>query len=104
MTTHVVAFALDSGLQPRIAGNLLAIMGITGLIGVLASGYWGDRSGPAPATIAAFAARWRSGQARLSDEIDDFAWIEPERIGEFLTTPELPRILARAAAMLELFP
>jgi predicted MFS family arabinose efflux permease len=57
VTTHVVAFALDSGLNPWVAGNLLAIMGITGLIGVLAAGYWGDRSGPAPATIAAFAAR-----------------------------------------------
>ena len=57
VTTHVVAFALDSGLKPSIAGNLLAIMGVTGLIGVVASGYWGDRSGPAPATIAAFAAR-----------------------------------------------
>ncbi len=57
VTTHVVAFALDSGLDPWVAGNLLAIMGVTGLIGVVASGYWGDRSGPAPATIAAFAAR-----------------------------------------------
>ena len=38
VTTHVVAFALDSGLKPAIAGNLLAIMGVTGLIGVLASG------------------------------------------------------------------
>lgn len=57
VTTHVVAFALDSGLDPRLSGNLLAIMGVTGLIGVIAAGYWGDRSGPAPATIAAFAAR-----------------------------------------------
>lgn len=57
VTTHVVAFALDSGLDPMISGNLLAIMGVTGLIGVLAAGYWGDRSGPAPATIFAFAAR-----------------------------------------------
>ncbi len=57
VTTHVVAFALDSGLKPVVAGNLLAIMGVTGLIGVIAAGYWGDRSGPAPATIAAFAAR-----------------------------------------------
>jgi predicted MFS family arabinose efflux permease len=53
VTTHVVAFALDSGLNPWVAGNLLAIMGITGLVGVIAAGYWGDRSGPA--RIAAFA-------------------------------------------------
>ena len=57
VTTHVVAFALDSGLDPWVSGNLLAIMGVTGLIGVLAAGYWGDRSGPIPATIAAFGAR-----------------------------------------------
>ncbi len=57
VTTHVVAFALDSGIDPWMSGNLLALMGVTGLIGVVVSGYWGDRSGPAPATIAAFAAR-----------------------------------------------
>ena len=57
VTTHVVAFALDSGLDTWIAGNLLAIMGITGLLGVVVAGYWGDRSGPGPATAAAFAAR-----------------------------------------------
>jgi ADP-ribose pyrophosphatase YjhB (NUDIX family) len=50
--------------------------------------------------IAAFAARWRAGEARVSDEIDAIAWIEPERIGEFLTTPELPRLIA-AAALIE---
>ena len=60
VTTHVVAFALDSGLDPWMSGNLLAIMGVTGLVGVIAAGYWGDRSGPAPATIAAFAARTAS--------------------------------------------
>ena len=49
--------------------------------------------------IAAFAARWRSGQARVGEEIDDFAWIEPGRIGEFLTTPELPRLIAEASLL-----
>ena len=47
--------------------------------------------------IAAFAARWRAGEARAGVEIDDFAWIEPERIGEYPTTPELPRLIAEAA-------
>jgi ADP-ribose pyrophosphatase YjhB (NUDIX family) len=47
--------------------------------------------------IAAFSARWRSGEARIGEEIDDFAWIEPERIGDYRTTPELPRLIAEAA-------
>ena len=47
--------------------------------------------------IAAFVARWREGEARTSEEIDDFAWISPERIGDYPTTPELPRLIAVAA-------
>jgi 8-oxo-dGTP diphosphatase len=47
--------------------------------------------------IAAFVARWREGEARTSEEIDDFAWIAPERIGDYPTTPELPRLIAEAA-------
>ena len=57
VTTHVVAFAQDRGVDAFLAGNLLAVMGLTGLIGVLLSGYWGDRSGPIAPTAAAFAAR-----------------------------------------------
>ncbi len=49
--------------------------------------------------IAAFAARWRSGDARASAEVDDFVWIEPEDIGNWRTTPELPGLVARAAAL-----
>ena len=47
--------------------------------------------------IAAFVARWREGEARTSEEIDDFAWIEPGRIGDHPTTPDLPRLIAEAA-------
>jgi len=57
VTTHVVAFAQDRGLDAYVAGNLLAAMGIVGLIGVIISGGWGDRSGPIAPTIATFAAR-----------------------------------------------
>ena len=54
--------------------------------------------------IVVFAARWRAGEPALSDEVDAVAWVDPFDIGDRATTPELPRILARAAAMLELFP
>ncbi len=57
VATHVVAFAQDRGVEALLAGNLLAVMGLTGLIGVIVAGYWGDRSGPMIATAAAFAAR-----------------------------------------------
>ena len=57
VTTHVVAFAQDRGVDVFLAGNLLALMGLTGLIGVLVAGAVSDRSGPLWPTAAAFAAR-----------------------------------------------
>jgi predicted MFS family arabinose efflux permease len=55
--THVAAFAQDRGVEPLMAGNLLAFMGLTGLVGVLAGGWLSDRSGPVWATALAFGAR-----------------------------------------------
>jgi predicted MFS family arabinose efflux permease len=57
VTTHVVAFAQDRGLDAFLAGNLLALMGLTALVGVVASGAWSDRSGPVLPMAASFAAR-----------------------------------------------
>ena len=57
VSTHVVAFAQDRGVDAYLAGNLLALMGLTGLLGVVAAGAWTDRSGPVWATATAFAAR-----------------------------------------------
>src|SRR5882762_6435795 len=64
VTTHVAAFAQDHGLSALFAGNLLALMGLTGLAGVIVSGLASDRLGPVWPTAAAFAAR-----------IVVFAWI-----------------------------
>jgi predicted MFS family arabinose efflux permease len=55
--THVVAFGQDRGLDTLVAGNLLALMGLTGLVGVLAAGALSDRTGPVLPTALAFAAR-----------------------------------------------
>ena len=55
--THVAAFAQDRGATALMAGNLLALMGLTALVGVLAGGWLSDRSGPVAATAIAFAAR-----------------------------------------------
>jgi predicted MFS family arabinose efflux permease len=57
VTTHVVAFAQDRGVDIFLAGNLLALMGFTGLIGVVAGGALSDRSGPVWPTALAFGAR-----------------------------------------------
>jgi predicted MFS family arabinose efflux permease len=57
VTTHVVAFAQDQNLSALSAGHLLALMGLTGLVGVIASGWASDRAGPVWPTAAAFAAR-----------------------------------------------
>jgi MFS family permease len=64
VTTHVAAFAQDRGLSPLVAGNLLALMGLTGLVGVVLSGLASDRMGPAWPTAVCFVAR-----------IVVFAWI-----------------------------
>ena len=46
VATHVVAFAQDRGVDALFAGNLLALMGLTALLGVLATGVISDRFGP----------------------------------------------------------
>ncbi len=57
VATHVVAFAQDRGVGVLFAGNLLAFMGLTALLGVLATGVISDRFGPVGTTAASFAAR-----------------------------------------------
>ena len=55
--THVVAFSLDIGMSTLLAGNLLALMGVMGLVGVLASGYLADLMGPGRPTLLCFVMR-----------------------------------------------
>lgn len=55
--THIVAFAADHGASTWLAGHLLAAMGLTALLGVLAAGWSSDRVGPVIPTLAAFAVR-----------------------------------------------
>jgi len=57
VSTHVVAFAQDRGISTFLAGNLLALMGLTGLLGVIVAGHWSDRSGPVWPTVICFLAR-----------------------------------------------
>jgi predicted MFS family arabinose efflux permease len=57
VATHVVAFAQDSGVGAFFAGNLLALMGLTGLVGVVWAGFASDRYGPALPTLVSFTLR-----------------------------------------------
>ena len=57
VATHMVAFALDEGVDTLLAGNMLAFMGLTGLAGVLLAGVLNDRFGPVPPTVLCFALR-----------------------------------------------
>ncbi|MEJ2379484.1 MAG: MFS transporter [Pseudolabrys sp.] len=57
VATHVVAMAEDRGASAFLAGNLLALMGLTGLIGAVAAGAFSDRAGPVWPAALAFAAR-----------------------------------------------
>ena len=49
--------------------------------------------------VAAFVGRWRRGEARPGPEVDAVAWIDPSAIGKYPTTPNLPAIVAKAAAL-----
>ena len=57
IATHVVAFATDEGVGSLLAGNVLAFMGLAGLLGVLASGLLNDRYGPVLPTAISFVVR-----------------------------------------------
>ncbi|MFY9970473.1 MAG: NUDIX domain-containing protein [Roseiarcus sp.] len=46
--------------------------------------------------IASFVARWTRGEARVSDEMDAVAWIDPLTSESLPTTPELAEILKSA--------
>lgn len=57
VSTHIVAFGQDNGLSDVLSGNLLALMGLAGLAGVLASGWFTDSFGPMWPTASCFILR-----------------------------------------------
>jgi 8-oxo-dGTP diphosphatase len=54
--------------------------------------------------IASFVARWTSGEARLSDEVDAVDWIDPALGPPSPSTPGLTEILASAVRIAGLQP
>ncbi len=57
VATHIVAFAQDQGVGDVLAGNLLAWMGVMGLLGVLAAGMMADAFGASRPTAMCFLMR-----------------------------------------------
>jgi predicted MFS family arabinose efflux permease len=57
VSTHIVAFAQDKGIDTLLAGNLLALMGLTAMAGVLLAGVWADRYGLVMPMLACFLMR-----------------------------------------------
>ena len=51
--------------------------------------------------ILSFAARWRSGEAVLNEELDDARWLDPVALAGLQTTEGLAEIAAAAMALLD---
>jgi 8-oxo-dGTP diphosphatase len=82
----------EVGVEAEIAGFVGHVQPISQQAGRVRAHY----------VIAVFVARWRSGEPGLSEEVDGIAWVNPYALGDRPTTPELPDLVARAAAMLGL--
>jgi len=50
--------------------------------------------------ILSFACRWRAGEVRLNEELDDARWLAPAEIAGLATTDGLAEIIAAAAERL----
>jgi 8-oxo-dGTP diphosphatase len=50
--------------------------------------------------ILPFAARWRAGEPRLNEELDDFQWRLPDALDGLALTDGLPEIIAAARKLL----
>ncbi len=61
-----------------------------------------DREGRISAhfVVTSFVGRWLSGEAATGPEALRTLWVAPEAVGNLATTPQLPEILQRAAALL----
>ncbi len=50
--------------------------------------------------VNAFAARWLGGEPQTGPEAGEVRWIEPSRVGELPTSPDLARLVNAAAALI----
>ena len=52
--------------------------------------------------VLSYAARWLGGEVRLNQELDDFRWIDPDRLHDFSTTVQLDLSVAAARRVIGL--
>ena len=57
-------------------------------------------SGSGHYLIMSFAARWRSGEPVLNDELDDFRWLAPDALGHLKLTDGLQQVIQAARGLL----
>jgi len=57
-------------------------------------------SGSGHYLIMSFAARWRSGEPVLNDELDDFRWLAPDALGDLKLTDGLQQVIQAARVLL----
>jgi 8-oxo-dGTP diphosphatase len=50
--------------------------------------------------IMSFAARWRSGEVVLNEELDDFRWLDPDALGDLQVTDGLAAVIQSAVGLL----
>ncbi len=72
-------------------GLKIDIVGLAGWREVLPSAGGGGHY-----LIMSFAARWMAGEVVLNDELDDFKWLAPDRIGDLKLTGGLLEVIEAA--------
>jgi 8-oxo-dGTP diphosphatase len=80
-------------------GLAIDIIGLSGWREVLPA-QAGGSGGGGHYVIMSFSARWRAGEIRLNDELDDFQWRTPDRLDGLTLTDGLPDIIAAARRLL----
>lgn len=91
--------SLHTALQREISeetGLEIEIVGLAGWREVLPSS-----AGSGHYLIMSFAARWAGKEPVLNDELDDFRWLVPERIGDLKLTGGLTEIIEQARRLVE---
>ena len=51
--------------------------------------------------IMSFAARWLAGEPTLNEELDDFAWLDPDGLGGLKLTGGLEEVIQQARRLLQ---
>jgi ADP-ribose pyrophosphatase YjhB (NUDIX family) len=94
--------ALHQALRREVdeeTGLAIDIIGLSGWREVLPAKAGGS-GGAGHYVIMSFAARWRAGEPRLNDELDDFQWRAPDALDGLALTDGLPEIISAARRLL----